>query len=365
MAIKLQADGTYTVSYHARHPKLKTPISRRRKKIKTKAEAQRIFNSMIVEINDIFKSERVPKWNDLLNEFEQKAGSLGISPMVIQNHMYCLRAHTENAWKEIYVDEIIGQDIRKIIDEKLKDRAPQHKKTVLKYIRKVFQFAFENGYIKQNPTPVMTFLVGDRIKSVLTELQVGKFLQAARDLNSEWYPHWFLAVYSGMRSGELYALTWDKVNFETHKIIVNFAWSSKAGFKSTKSGHDRIVDIAPDLEIFLKELKLKTNDSQYVLPRHRLWTSGDQAREIRQFLIGIGLPPIRFHDLRATWATILLSKGVPPIVVMKMGGWKDMDTMMIYTRMAGIDVEGASKCLEMFDHFQSSGAILTLANRVL
>lgn len=31
-----------------------------------------------------------------------------------------------------------------------------------------------------------------------------------------------------------------------------------------------------------------------------------EARELRMFLLGRGLPGIRFHDLRATWVTILL-----------------------------------------------------------
>jgi integrase len=65
------------------------------------------------------------------------------------------------------------------------------------------------------------------------------------------------------------------------------------------------------------------------------------------FLVGIGLPAVRFHDLRASWATVLLSKGVEPIKVMKMGGWKDMKTMMIYTRKAGVDIRGATDCLNL------------------
>lgn len=32
--------------------------------------------------------------------------------------------------------------------------------------------------------------------------------------------------------------------------------------------------------------------------------------------------------------------------VMAMGGWKDMMTMMIYMRKAGIDTRGATKCLD-------------------
>ena len=67
---------------------------------------------------------------------------------------------------------------------------------------------------------------------------------------------------------------------------------------------------------------------------------------LRMFLCGLGLPAIRFHDLRATWATLLLSKGVEPIKVMIMGGWKDLKTMQIYVRKAGVDIAGATDCLD-------------------
>ena len=78
---------------------------------------------------------------------------------------------------------------------------------------------------------------------------------------------------------------------------------------------------------------------------------GDQARELRMFLSGLGLPAIRFHDLRATWAILLLSKGVQPLkVMMMMGGWKDLKTMQIYVRKAGVDIKGASDCLALHDN---------------
>ncbi|MBL6990117.1 MAG: hypothetical protein ISR65_10080 [Bacteriovoracaceae bacterium] len=37
---------------------------------------------------------------------------------------------------------------------------------------------------------------------------------------------------------------------------------------------------------------------------------------------------MRPHDLRATWATLMLSKGIPPIKVMAMGGWS---LLLIYS----------------------------------
>ena len=125
------------------------------------------------------------------------------------------------------------------------------------------------------------------------------------------------------------------------------SWNSKDGFKDTKSGDDRMVQIAPKLMEILREVKLQNPESNFVLPRIDKWDRGEQARELRLFLSGLGLPVIRFHDLRATWATFLLSKGVEPIKVMIMGGWKDLKTMQIYARKAGVEIKGATDCPDL------------------
>ena len=130
-------------------------------------------------------------------------------------------------------------------------------------------------------------------------------------------------------------------------FLVSRAWNNKDGFKDTKSGDDRIVEVAPKLMEILRELKLQNSGSEFVLPRISNWDKGEQARELRMFLTGLRLPAVRFHDLRATWATLLLSKGVTPIKVMIMGGWKDLKTMQIYVRKAGVEVRGATDCLDL------------------
>ena len=67
------------------------------------------------------------------------------------------------------------------------------------------------------------------------------------------------------------------------------------------------------------------------------------------FLMGLALPRIRFHDLRATWATLILGLGIPPIKVLVMGGWKDLKTMQFYIRKAGVDISGISYRLKLHD----------------
>ena len=69
--------------------------------------------------------------------------------------------------------------------------------------------------------------------------------------------------------------------------------------------------------------------------------------ELRKVLQGLGLPVVRFHDLRASWATVMLTRGIPPLKVMAMGGWEELKTMQIYVRKAGIDIAGISDGLSL------------------
>jgi len=110
----------------------------------------------------------------------------------------------------------------------------------------------------------------------------------------------------------------------------------------------------------LKELKLKQIDSHFVLARSRNWEKGEQARMLRMFLQGIGLPEVRFHDLRATWATIMLSRGVEPIKVMSMGGWKNLKTMQIYIRKVGVNIKGITDGLDLHDPSFNEGKVLSI-----
>ncbi len=264
--------------------------------------------------------------------------------------MLTLKKYTAIEWINLSVNEITKRHIHDLIEKNFSGKAQNYSQHLLKVLRGAFTYALAMDYIKDNPTPIIKFKAKDKIRSVLTETQVKVLLEKAHEVDSEWYPIWSSAIYTGMRSGELYALTWDNVNLEQATIKVCASWNNKDGFKDTKSGDDRIVEISPMLSLILKDRYANRIDN-FVLPRISKWDKGEQARELRNFLSAISLPKIRFHDLRATWATILLGNGIEAIKVMKMGGWKDMDTMMIYCRKAGIDIKGTMININLHNHY--------------
>lgn len=360
--------GLFEVSYYKRNPKTRMPVRAARKHVKTRAEANRIYAELVIQVERKIESQNrentIPLWRDLVERFcRENRDSDRMTAKTAENYFLCLKAHTFEGWKDRHVDTITTEEIRALIKARVGDKAPTHQKNVLKFIRGVFKYAVELGVINRDPTPDMKFRAGDKIKRVLTEPQAKLLLEKAKVYGWEWYPHVTMAIYTGMRNGELYALTWDKVNLDERKILVDCSWNKKDGFKSTKSGNDRIVEIAPPLLPILAELKLKSADSVYVLPRITQWDEGHQAAALRMFLIGLGLPVVRFHDLRATWATLMLGKGIEPAKVMIMGGWQDLKTMMVYMRKAGISTRGITDCLTLHNPSTQSAQVIEIAGR--
>lgn len=262
-------------------------------------------------------------------------------------------------WKGRKLETIAPEEVRTLVKETYGHRSVSHQKNLRKYIKGFFDHVVDSGILHKSPVHKMQFRNVSKIKAVLTEPQIKILLEKAKLMDHEWYPHWTTAVYTRMRNGELYALTWDKVDLDNRKILVSASWDNKYGFKDlTKSGEDRIVEFAPNLLTLFKELKLQNADSVYVLPRVDAWDVGRQAEILRTFLLGIGLPRIRFHDLRASWATVMLTKGIEPAKVMKMGGWRDLKTMMIYIRKAGIDIKGITDLLDLHNPNKESAIVL-------
>lgn len=164
-----------------------------------------------------------------------------------------------------------------------------------------------------------------------------------------------------MRNGELYALLWSDVDWDNNAITVSKSYNSRLKcVKSTKAGYWRTVPISSELKALLLELKAHAGDRPTVLPRMRQWTLGYQASELRKFCLGAGLPSIRFHALRACFATQLIRNGVAPIQIQKICGWKDLKTMQRYIRLAGIEIAGATEPLRVLPEPDVAAKVVNL-----
>jgi integrase len=124
-----------------------------------------------------------------------------------------------------------------------------------------------------------------------------------------------LAAYAGLRRGELVALRWRDVDFAGRKITVRRAVSGDVEVSSTKSRRARQVPLADQAAAALARLSGRgefTEADDYVFA-NRLGRRLDASALRRRFeraRDAAGLEPLRFHDLRHSYGSLLVAGGI-------------------------------------------------------
>ncbi|MDY0040543.1 MAG: tyrosine-type recombinase/integrase [Desulforhabdus sp.] len=264
------------------------------------------------------------------------------------NYKHCLDKWFNPIWNDKFIDEIKPSDVHKAIFETASGVSSYTQRGLLKIVKRIFNIAIEEGVIVRNPAVGIRVRCADANQSVLNRNEVEILLKEAQRVDHRFFPHWALALLSGMRSGELYSLRWTDVDLVTGKINISKAWTRYNGEGPTKTAKNRICPISSECRRFLEKLKLQhAKDSEYVLPRIWEWDQGEQAKVLKNFCQEIGITPIKFHDLRATFITQMLNNGVPLSKVMAIVGHSSLKTTQGYLRLSGKDIEGATEDLNI------------------
>lgn len=159
------------------------------------------------------------------------------------------------------------------------------------------------------PSSSRRFFRPDEIKRILSAAKL--------PANKSMYPNIMVALYTGMRLGELTNLRWSDIDWKAKRIIVE----NRADF-STKSSLVRAIPLHPELEAILKPLpRVKErvlsweNDSRIF---KRIW---------KKAKITDGKP----HLFRHTFCTNLFLTGTDPRTIMELMGHADLATTLKYS----------------------------------
>jgi integrase len=138
------------------------------------------------------------------------------------------------------------------------------------------------------------------------------------------------AVLTGMRRGELLGLRWEDIDLEGHRIFVRRAlWRGK--FVTPKSRRSRrTIDLAPTLRAALAKFPSRfqgglvfcSPDGEPINPD--AFAQRDWARALRR----AELRRIRFHDLRHTYASLLIAQGAHPKYIQAQLGHASIQTTL-------------------------------------
>jgi integrase len=134
-----------------------------------------------------------------------------------------------------------------------------------------------------------------------------------------------VAAYAGLRRGELVALRWRDVDFVGRKIIVRRALSGDTELRSTKSRRARQVPLPDQAAAALERLSCRgeftgPDDCVFASRLGRRLDPSALRRRFERARDAAGLEPLRFHDLRHTYGSLLVAGGIDlPSVKAAMG----------------------------------------------
>ena len=178
---------------------------------------------------------------------------------------------------------------------------------------------------------------------ILTEAQLDAFMKVI-EKDEFWHDFFYTAVTTGLRRGEICALRWEDFDAKQETLHVRRTLHKEkgkpliTGDTKTYAGTRKIV-LPPSTAQLLRERK-KTAPTEWIFPNpfdpEQPIAPGTAYNRLKALLKETGLPDIRFHDLRHTFATHALSSGVDAKTLAGiLGHTKASFTLDTYTHTTG------------------------------
>ncbi len=288
-------------------------------------------------------------FGELLDYWLKSFVKARVKPRTYENYEYVVRMHLRPALGSVKLDKLRPTHLQNLYATKfamgLSPRTVELIHTIAKAALKRavrWEFVYRNVADSAEPPKVRKKEI-----NVLKLPQVQTFLRAARGERLEAL--YVVALTAGLREGELLGLRWKDVNLEHGTLEVRQQLiRTRAGrfFDTTKSGEGRDILMLPVTILALRGHLQRQREER--ASRGDLWQDYDLVfpttigtpldvsdltyRSFRPLLERAGLPRIRFHDLRHTYATLMLRVDAHPRTVQDILGHAEIGiTMDTYT----------------------------------
>jgi integrase len=226
---------------------------------------------------------------------------------------------------------ITEETIKRHCDERIqkKEISPTTANHTIRAIKTFLNFCLKRKHLSENPlTGTAKYPIQDKEPRFLSREEVAVVLKAAS--SQPIYLILFMAIYTGMRLGELERLEWKDIDFEDNVMTVHISKSKKF----------RKIPIHADLRRILLPLK----DQGSVL---KIKSIDSFEWQFSQFRKTLKIPYFRFHDLRHTFASLLIKSGVDILTVSKLLGHSSVIVTQMYSHLYKDHLDEAIKKLQI------------------
>lgn len=212
-----------------------------------------------------------------------------------------LSAVTRNVLQDL-IDELVGAG-----------RSPSTVRNTILPLRAIYRRALARSEVLVNPTLGLALpTTRERRERVARPAEAKALIEALPERDRAL---WAMALYAGLRRGELRALRWSDVDFEGGVIRVERSWDDRVGPIEPKSrAGRRRVPLTRPLRVQLAAHRLLStsgrDDLVFMGRKRASFCSGAATRRARATWKEANLEPIGLHECRHTYAAFMIAAGV-------------------------------------------------------
>ncbi len=279
-----------------------------------KKEAEAYVARMQVQVTDgTFRKIQKITFPQFAEQWIRDYAMVQVKPSTLLNYKSMLSNSLVPFFGNIPLASITTADVQRYVAQRLgAGKSPSTVQKALVLLKGMLKQGIEWDYLKVNPASAVKPPRKPHIEmDFLTPAEIPAFLDA---IEPKWRPLFFTAIFTGMRLGELLALQWSDVDWHSETIHVRRSvWHG--GFQEPKSQNSRrTIGMSPMLIGVLKDYSeiAPASDDDLVFCTDEGGIIDDANLRHRVFessLTKAGLRKIRIHDLRHTYASLLINQG--------------------------------------------------------
>lgn len=245
-----------------------------------------------------------------------------IKPTTYSNYIRLIKRHIIPNMGDTKLQKVDQEDIQNLVYQMAQQQfASGTIRNVFNILKKALDVAVKQNYLYENPCKnvILPKTTTKKVSALSLTDQRKIELLALKELDCSPI---ILALYSGMRIGEISGLRWEDIDFDKSIIHVKRTITRITNEHSTltktevvegtpkSNNSERIIPLASNLAKYLLEKK-KYSSSIYVISCNGGLTEPRTINyRFKKIVAKLGFTDIRFHSLRHTFATRCLEQGV-------------------------------------------------------